>query len=86
MKIYSGGGITEFGPGVQIDLKGNEIARAIYTYLYARGVHIDGAATIRINGELCEFGEIYVDPSARVIARGKEVSGRKYCAKTIKIK
>lgn len=44
MKIYSGSGTTEFGPGVQIDLKGNEIAR------------------------------------------GKEVSGRKRCAKTIKIK
>ena len=86
MKIYSGSGATEYGPGVQIDLKGNEVASAIYAYLCAHGVHIDGPATIRVNGELCDFGGIYVDPSGRVFAKGKKISGSEYCNDKIKVK
>jgi len=76
MNIQFGNGKTKYGPGVQIDLTGNEVAMAIYTYLTAHKVHITGAATITVNGELCEAGEIYVDPSANVIADGVEWSGR----------
>jgi len=76
MKIKFGKGKTIYGPGVQINLTGNEVAMAIYTYLTAHNVHIDGAATIRVNGELCKGGEIYVDPGARVIAKGVGWNGR----------
>lgn len=51
---------------------------AIYTYLTAHNVHISGAATITVNGELCERGGIYVDPSARVVASGEGWNGKGY--------
>lgn len=76
MEISFGKGKTEFGPGVQIDLSGNEVATAIHAYLVAHNVHIDGAATIRINGELCEYGGVYVDPSGSVVYKGKGYDGR----------
>lgn len=76
MKIKYGKGITEYGPGVEIKLKGEEVAMAIYTYLTAHNVHIDGPATITVNGELCEKGLVYVDPSGYVVAKGKGYSGR----------
>ena len=76
MEVYFGNGKTEYGTGVQIDLTGEEVARAIYAYLAAHNVHIQGAATIIVNGELCEEGEIYVDPSGFVVANGKKWSGR----------
>jgi hypothetical protein len=76
MEVYFGNGKTEHGTGVQIDLTGEEVARAIYAYLVAHNVHIQGAATIRVNGELCKEGEIYVDPSGFVVANGKKWSGR----------
>lgn len=76
MEIKFGNGKTEFGTGVQINLTGNEVAMAIYTYLMAHNVVINGAATIRVNGELIEDGEMYVDPSGKVIADGVGWSGR----------
>lgn len=76
MDIKFGKGKTEYGPGVQINLTGNEVATAIYAYLMAHNVVIDGAATITVNGELCEKGEMYVDPSGRVIANGVGWNGR----------
>jgi len=78
MKVSFGNGKTEFGPGVQIDLTGAEVATAIYAYLTAHDIHIDGPATIRVNGELCKSGGIYVDPSARVVAKGVGWNGRGY--------
>jgi len=76
MKIKYGKGKTQYGPGVQINLTGDEVAMAIYTYLTAHKFHISGPATIRVNGKLCKEGEIYVDPSGFVIAKGKRYSGR----------
>jgi hypothetical protein len=76
MNVSFGKGKTEYGTGVQIDLTGNEVAMAIYTYLTAHNVHIVGAATITVNGELCEYGGVYVDPSGRVIANGEGYSGK----------
>lgn len=76
MKIQYGKGKTQFGPGVDIKLTGNEVARAIYTYLTAHGVRINGPATIRVNGELCLMGSVYIDPSGDVIENGKVYSGR----------
>jgi hypothetical protein len=75
MNVSFGHGKTEFGPGVQIDLTGPEVARAIYTYLTAHGVYINGAATITVNGELCEYGGVYVDPSGKVVANGEGYNG-----------
>jgi len=76
MKIKHGKGKTKYGTGVDIKLSGEEVAMAIYTYLCAHNVHIRGAATIRVNGELIDKGSIYVDPSGYVVAKGKGYSGR----------
>ena len=68
---------TEHGEwdGVQINLTGDEVAIAIDTYLVAHGIHVSGARTIRVNGELCKKGRIYVDPSGFVIHKGKRIAG-----------
>jgi hypothetical protein len=76
MKIEYGNGTTEYGPGVLISLTGNEVAIAITAWLHAHSVHIDGSKTVRVNGALCSGGDVYVDPSSRVVAKGKEYSGR----------
>jgi hypothetical protein len=76
MEIQFGKGKTKYGPGVQIDLTGDEVAIAISAYLVAHGAHISGARTIRVNGELCENGSIYVDPDGFLIKDGEKYSGR----------
>lgn len=73
--VRYGDGTTEFGPGVSIDLTGNEVATAIDAFLVAHGVHVRGARTITVNGVLCEVGHIYVDPSGFVVADGRRFSG-----------
>lgn len=76
MKIKYGKGKTKYGPGVEINLSGSEVALAIDAYLVAHGVHVSGARTVTVNGELCDSGQVYVDPSGFVIAEGKKLSGR----------
>jgi hypothetical protein len=76
MKIKHGKGKTEYGPGVEIKLTGDEVAIAIDAYLVAHGVYVSGARTITVNGELCESGRIYVDPSGFVVTDGKRYTGR----------
>lgn len=77
MTITHGKGTTEYGPGVSIELDGNEVAIAISAYLVAHGVHYVGPRTITVNGALCKSGEVYVDPSGFVITpEGYKMSGR----------
>lgn len=77
MNIEYGSGKTEYGPGVSVNLDGNEVATAIDAWLVANGVNISGPRTITVNGELCLVGNIYVDPSGFVITpRGRKMSGR----------
>lgn len=76
MKVKHGNGTTEFGPGVLVELSGAEIATAIDSYLVSHGVHIDGPRTITVNGNLCAYGNVYIDPSGFVIANGRRFSGR----------
>ena len=76
MKVEYGNGLTEFGPGVEINLTGDEVARAIDAYIVAHGIHISGPRTISVNDQLCEIGKIYVDPSGFVISDGEKISGR----------
>lgn len=76
MKVKYGKGPTEYGPGVEIKLTGDEVAIAIDAYLVARGVHVSGPRTITVNGELCDVGRVYVDPSGFVIYKGEKISGR----------
>lgn len=66
IKIRHGDGTTEYGPGVLIEMSGNDVARAIDNWLYDQGVAVRGARTIRIGGELCKPATIYVDPSGYV--------------------
>jgi hypothetical protein len=76
MNIEYGNGPTEYGPGVDIKLTGDEVATAIDAYLVAMGIHVSGPRTITVNNELCENGRVYVDPSGFVIDRLKKISGR----------
>lgn len=76
MEIKHGKGMTQYGPGVSIELTGDEVATAIDAWLVAHGVHVSGPRTITVNGELCNDGEVYVDPSGFVIAGDEKVSGR----------
>ena len=78
MEIKFGAGKTKYGTGVQINLTGEEVATAIMTYLVAHGVHIQGSRTITVNDELCDYGGIYVDPSAKVYSKGKCWNGKGY--------
>lgn len=76
MIIKHGIGKSEFGPGVSIELTGDEVATAIDSYLVAHNVYVDGPRTIRVNGKLCNKGSVYVDPSGFVINKGNKISGR----------
>lgn len=77
MKIQYGEGSTKYGPGVNIELSGDEVAIAIDAYLVAHHVNVQGPRTIRVNGELCKKGRIYVDPSGFVTTpEGKTLHGR----------
>lgn len=76
MRVKRGEGRTTYGPGVSIELTGDEVAIAISAYLVAHGVHVDGPRTITVNGELCEVGKVYVDPSGFVVHDGERISGR----------
>jgi hypothetical protein len=77
MKVKHGNDKTEYGPGVRIELAGDELATAIAAYLVAHGVHVDGPRTIYVNDELCgDVGcEVYVDPVGFVIANGTRFCG-----------
>ena len=75
MEVKFGKGKTEYGPGVEVDLTGDEVATAIGAYLVAHGIYVDGPRTIRVNGELCEGGSVYVDPSGSVIYEGDRWTG-----------
>ncbi len=76
MEIEHGNGKTEFGPGVNINLSGDEIATAIDAYLVAHNIYVNGPRSIFVNGKIIEEGYIYVDPSGIVIANDEKISGR----------
>jgi len=76
MKVRFGDGKTECGPGVSIEMTGDEVATAIDAWLVSHGVCVSGPRTIRVNGDLCEEGRVYVDPSGFVVADGQMLSGR----------
>ena len=76
IEVKYGNGMTEYGPGVEINLTGNDVAIAIDEYLESRGIIVNGPRTIKVNGDLCEVGYVYVDPSGEVIANGERYSGR----------
>lgn len=76
-EVRKGDGRTEFGPGVSIELTGDEVATAIDAFLVSHGIHVSGPRTVTVNGgDPCDFGEVYVDPSGFVIANGEKYSGR----------
>ncbi len=76
MKVVRGAGETQYGPGVDIHLSGDEVATAISAYLVAHNIYVEGVRTITVNGELCDSGRVYVDPSGSVISDGICHSGR----------
>jgi hypothetical protein len=74
--VKHGDGKTQYGPGVSIELTGDEVATAISAFLVAHDINISGPRTITVNGELCEIGHVYVDPSGFVVSEGMMISGR----------
>lgn len=76
MEVKYGEGTTVYGPGVSIELSGDEVATAIDAYLVAHGLCVRGPRTITVNGNLCETGRVYVDPSGSVVTEGVKISGR----------
>ena len=76
MDIKYGNGRSEYGPGVSIELTGEEVATAISAWLVAHKVYVIGPRTITVNSDLCSYGHVYVDPSGRVVANGEEFSGK----------
>lgn len=62
------------GLGVNIHLSGDEVARAIDAYIVAHRISVSGPRTVTVNGQLCEVGKIYVDPSGQVIAKGERIT------------
>lgn len=76
MNVKYGKGETGYGPGVSIELTGDEVATAIDAFLVCHGIHVSGPRTIRVNGELCEEGHIYVYPEGFVISDGEKLDGR----------
>jgi hypothetical protein len=76
MIMKYGEGRTKYGPGVSIELTGDEVATAIDAWLVAHNVHVSGARTVTVNGELCKAGLVYVDPSGFVITDDKKLSGK----------
>jgi hypothetical protein len=76
MEVRYGDSPSKFGPGVIIEMTGNEVARAVDTWLVAHGIHTSGPRTVTINSALCDEGQVYVDPSGFVIADGIKFSGR----------
>ena len=78
MEIKYGKGKTQYGMGVEINISSTELFHAINAYLSAHDIHINGASTITIMGEvLCDIGDtkIYVDPSGFVISKGEKFDG-----------
>lgn len=75
MEVKFGAGKTQYGPGVEVNLTGDEVAVAIDAYLVSHGVIVRGSRTITVNGELCEAGRIYVDPSGFVMHEGQRLNG-----------
>ncbi len=75
MRVKHGRGCTIYGPGVAIELSGDEVAVAIDAYLVAHNIYVNGARTVTVNGGLCDSGRVYVDPSGFVITNGKKLSG-----------
>jgi hypothetical protein len=77
VNISYGKGKTEYGPGIEINLTGEDVATAIDSYLVAHGMHVSGPRTVSVNGELCQEGAVYVDPSGFVIYEGTKLLGRR---------
>lgn len=75
MEVKYGEGQTLYGPGVSIELTGDEVARAIDTYLVAHGICARGPRTVTVNGSLCTAGRVYVYPDGFVISGGERFSG-----------
>ena len=76
MEIKHGNGSTVYGSGVDIDLRGDEVATAIDAWLVSHGVYVSGPRTITVNGVLIDGGRVYIDPSGFVISEGEKISGR----------
>lgn len=75
MQIKFGEVASQYGPGVAVELTGDELATAIDLYLYSQGVCVNGPRTTTVNGQMCQSARVYVDPSGDVMANGTRYNG-----------
>ena len=75
IEIDYGDGPAKYGPGVQIEMDGEELAKAVDLWLHAQGFIVRGPRTITVNGELCESASCYVYPSGFVVFDGEKYAG-----------
>lgn len=85
ISIKFGNKETKDGSGVRIELSGNAIAKAINKWLADQNIYIYGPRTMTVNGDLCDFGHIYVDPPGWIVSNGEKISGEGKISK-IKLK
>lgn len=76
MIIEHGKSKTKYGPGVDIRLSSEDIAKAILEYVERKGVTITGPRTVLIDGKLCTNGKVYVDPLGNVETEYVILTGR----------
>lgn len=70
MKIIQGEDIAPDATGIMVKLTGDEVAIAIDNYLADQGITVHGPRTVRINGNKCLNGEVYVDPNGHITVKG----------------
>lgn len=75
MEIKRGGGAYN-GPGILIELSGNELAAAVDRYIAQHGIQVKGARSVRVNGLNCACATVFVDPSGTVVSGDCDLTGR----------
>lgn len=75
MEIKRGGG-AHGGPGILIELSGNELSAAVDRYIAQHGVQVRGARTVRVNGLNCACATVFVDPSGSVVSGNCDFTGQ----------
>ncbi len=76
MEIKRGGSTAGYGPGVLIELSGDELAAAVDRYIAQHGVQVKGPRTVHVNGLSCACATVFVDPSGSVVSGNCDITGR----------
>jgi hypothetical protein len=61
------------GSGVMVTLNPAALWEAIHAYIITQGIHIGNVTTTKVNGKKMKNATVFVDPSCKVIYKGKEI-------------